>query len=69
MKSHGGSEGGMGMDVDTWRRSEEKRVINSSSSLSFAAALNGEISPTLQGSAKRWAPGCVNAAGKAKQKW
>ena len=24
---------------------------------------------TLQGSAKRWAPGCVNAAGKARQKW
>ena len=23
----------------------------------------------LQGSAKRWAPGCVNAAGKARQKW
>ena len=23
----------------------------------------------VQGSAKRWAPGCVNAAGKARQKW
>ena len=23
----------------------------------------------LQGSAERWAPGCVNAAGKARQKW
>ena len=23
----------------------------------------------LQGSAKRWSPGCVNAAGKARQKW
>ena len=22
-----------------------------------------------QGSAKRWTPGCVNAAGKARQKW
>ena len=24
---------------------------------------------SIQGSAKRWAPGCVNAAGKARQKW
>ena len=23
----------------------------------------------VQGSAKMWAPGCVNAAGKARQKW
>ena len=23
----------------------------------------------VHGSAERWAPGCVNAAGKAKQKW
>ena len=23
----------------------------------------------VQGSAKRWSPGCVNAAGKARQKW
>ena len=23
----------------------------------------------VQGSAKRWFPGCVNAAGKARQKW
>ena len=23
----------------------------------------------LQGSSKRWSPGCVNAAGKARQKW
>ena len=24
---------------------------------------------TVQGPAKRWAPGCVNAAGKARQEW
>ena len=24
---------------------------------------------SVRGSAKRWAPGCVNAAGKARQKW
>ena len=24
---------------------------------------------TVQGSAKRWSPGCVNAASKARQKW
>ena len=24
---------------------------------------------SMQGSAKRWAPGCVNAAGKARRKW
>ena len=23
----------------------------------------------IQGSAKRWSPGCVNTAGKARQKW
>ena len=23
----------------------------------------------VQGSAKRWSPGCVNAAGKLRQKW
>ena len=23
----------------------------------------------VQGSAKRWAPGCVNAVGKVRQKW
>ena len=25
--------------------------------------------PSLQGSAERWSPGCVNAAGKAGQEW
>ena len=29
----------------------------------------GESFRQLQGSAKRWSPGCVNAAGKARQKW
>ena len=24
---------------------------------------------TVQGSVKRWSPGCVNAAGKVRQKW
>ena len=23
----------------------------------------------IQGSSKRWSPGCVNAAGNARQKW
>ena len=34
----------------------------------WGSSLNFE-QPTVQGSAKGQAPGCVNAAGKARQKW
>ena len=37
--------------------------------MKFVAAVPGsQASQLLQGSAKRWSPGCMNAAGKARQK-
>ena len=39
-----------------WERSEEKEMLQHQEKCE-------------QGSAKRWSPGCVNAAGFARQKW
>ena len=39
------------------------------STTSMHCIKNEERIEVIQGSAKWWAPGCVNAAGKARQKW
>ena len=41
---------------------------NSSDKWRAATSVRDQIGSVLQGSAKRWSPGCVNAAGKARQK-
>ena len=45
--------------------------MSSSEDLSHQVRIRyrGHLNPNLQGSAKRWSPGCVNDAGKARQKW
>ena len=40
-----------------------------SDALEGASTSANDFLACLQGSAKRWSPGCVNAAGKARQKW
>ena len=44
--------------IESDRGKREGKCCSSSQGLEF-----------LQGSAKRWVPGCMNAAGKARQKW
>ena len=45
----------------------EMQEINVQRCPSCVSGKNGSFH--IQGPAKRWSPGCVNAAGKARQKW
>ena len=38
-------------------------------STAYNIALSADKTGIVQGSAKKWSPGCMNAAGKARQKW
>ena len=63
--------------VGVWPASEKEKIHHAftrfqndgwAQSQTLPLLILRETENDLQGSAKRWAPGCVNAAGKARQK-